>query len=281
MPRIRNADDAVVRGFGDEWARLDQGGFTGPDFKRAFDAYFHIFPWHLLSQNAEGFDLGCGSGRWARAVAPRVGILHCIEPSSEALRVARKNLAGFTGVRFSQSSVEDMNVADGSMDFGYCLGVLHHVPDTRAGIESAVAKLKPGAPFLIYLYYAFDNQPKWFRAIHGVTAAFRVILSRTPFKLRYAASQVIAAAVYWPMARAARIVERLGVSVHSFPLAYYRNRQFYVMRTDALDRFGTRLEKRFTKDEIREMMETAGLRDITFSQTAPFWTAVGIKAGRS
>jgi hypothetical protein len=82
------------------------------------------------------------------------------------------------------------------------------------------------------------------------------------------------------MARAARLVERLGISVHSFPLAYYRDRQFYVMRTDALDRFGTRLEKRFTKDEIREMMETAGLRDITFSQTAPFWTAVGIKAGR-
>lgn len=81
MPRMRNVDDAVVRGFGDQWARLDQGGFTGPDFERAFDAYFHIFPWHLLSQNAEGFDLGCGSGRWARAVAPRVGILHRIEPS--------------------------------------------------------------------------------------------------------------------------------------------------------------------------------------------------------
>jgi ubiquinone/menaquinone biosynthesis C-methylase UbiE len=210
-----------------------------------------------------------------------VGILHCIEPSSEALRVARKNLAGLDGVRFSQSSVEEMNIADGSMDFGYCLGVLHHVPDTRAGIQSAVTKLKPGAPFLIYLYYAFDNQPKWFRAIHGVTAAFRVVLSRTPFQLRYAASQVIAAAVYWPMARAARIVERLGINVHSFPLAYYRDRQFYVMRTDALDRFGTRLEKRFTKAEIREMLETAGLRDITFSQTAPFWTAVGIKAGQS
>ena len=48
------------------------------------------------------------------------------------------------------------------------------------------------------------------------------------------------------------------------------------MRTDALDRFGTSLEKRFTKNEIREMMEECGLTNITFSETL-FWTAVGYK----
>ena len=48
------------------------------------------------------------------------------------------------------------------------------------------------------------------------------------------------------------------------------------MRTDALDRFGTRLERRFTKDEIRAMMEYAGLENIRFSETS-FWTAVGYK----
>jgi hypothetical protein len=48
------------------------------------------------------------------------------------------------------------------------------------------------------------------------------------------------------------------------------------MRTDARDRFGTRLEKRFTKEEVREMMERAGLTDIKFGDKV-FWTAVGIK----
>jgi methylase of polypeptide subunit release factors len=33
--------------------------------------------------------MGCGSGRWARFVAPHVGRLHCIDPSS-ALAVARQ-----------------------------------------------------------------------------------------------------------------------------------------------------------------------------------------------
>jgi hypothetical protein len=61
------------------------------------------------------------------------------------------------------------------------------------------------------------------------------------------------------------------------PLSNYRNKSFYSMRTDALDRLGTRLEHRFTQAEIRRMMEAAGLDDIRFSPTVPFWCAVGIK----
>ena len=53
-------------------------------------------------------------------------------------------------------------------------------------------------------------------------------------------------------------------------------RCFYTMQIDALDRFGTSLEKRFTKSEIREMMEECGLTNITFSETS-FWTAIGFK----
>ena len=49
------------------------------------------------------------------------------------------------------------------------------------------------------------------------------------------------------------------------------------MKTDALDRFGTKLEKRFTKTEISEMMKEADLKNIKFSDKSPFWVAVGEK----
>ncbi len=65
-------------------------------------------------------------------------------------------------------------------------------------------------------------------------------------------------------------------NVEKFPLSQYRNNSFYTMRTDALDRFGTSLEKRFTQNEIRQIMEECGLESITFSETS-FWTAVGFK----
>jgi SAM-dependent methyltransferase len=272
-----NIDSAVVDGFGDEWTRMDQGVLTGREYDEAFESYFHIFPWRLLARNAVGFDLGCGSGRWARGVAPRVGALHCIDASPAALEVARRNLKGVQGVRFHLASVDSIPLLDASMDFGYCLGVLHHVPDTRLGLRCAVSKLRQGAPLLVYLYYAFDNQPTWFRLLHEVSNGGRLLISRAPHGIRYAASQAIAALVYWPLARLARIAERFSADVHSFPLSYYRKRRFYSMRTDALDRFGTRLEKRFTQTEVREMMEEAGLTDIVFSDRAPFWCAVGIR----
>ncbi len=39
------------------------------------------------------------------------------------------------------------------------------------------------------------------------------------------------------------------------------------MRTDALDPFGTRLEKRFTRDEIKGMMIRSGLSHIRFGHS--------------
>ena len=61
-------------------------------------------------------------------------------------------------------------------------------------------------------------------------------------------------------------------------LSEYRERSFYSMRTDARDRFGTPLEKRFRAAEIRQMMSEAGLTDVRLSASPPFWCAVGFRA---
>lgn len=272
--QANNSDPKTVEGFGDEWSRFDQTGMSDEDTKRLFEGYFSIFPWAALPKDAVGFDLGCGSGRWAKLVAPRVGTLHCIDPSI-AIEVARKNLGLHANCEFHQAGVDDIPLIDQSMDFGYSLGVLHHIPDTHAALAACVTKLKPGAPFLLYLYYAFDNRPVWFRVLWQVSDRVRKVVSRMPHGLRHAMSQMIAGLVYWPLARIAKLAEILGVKVANFPLSAYRDRGFYVMRTDALDRFGTRLEQRFTKVEIKAMMASAGLESIKFSEEIPYWCAVG------
>lgn len=272
--KSNNLHVKTVEGFGDEWSRFDQTGMTEQDTKRIFDSYFSIFPWSNLPKNAVGFDLGCGSGRWANLVAPRVGELHCIDPSF-AIEVARKNLRALGNCKFHQAGVDDIPISDQSMDFGYSLGVLHHIPDTRAALAACVSKLKPGSPFLLYMYYAFDNRPVWFRMLWQLSDLVRKLVSGMPHGLRYVMSQVISLLVYWPLARFSKLSERIGVNVNNFPLSAYRNCGFYVMRTDALDRFGTRLEQRFTKLEILNMMKSAGLNNIRFSEETPFWCAVG------
>lgn len=276
ISQVRNVDSAVVKSFGEEWECFDQSALSDAERASLFDAYFAVFPWGALPESPIGFDAGCGSGRWGLLVAPRVGHLHCVDPSN-AIDVAAKNLKHLPNCSFHRSAVDDMPFRDESMDFGYSLGVLHHAPDTQGGIASCVRTLKKGAPFLVYLYYAFDNQPWWFRMVWTLSDAGRVVLSRLPHPLKLAATQLIATLVYWPLARVALLLEWLGANVHSIPLSAYRHRSFYSMRTDALDRFGTSLERRFTRSQIQAMMEFAGLENIQFSQAVPYWCAVGYK----
>lgn len=273
-----NVDRRVVEDFGNEWSRFSQGEEAAEDLKALFDLYFSDFPWQTLPNGAVGFDVGCGTGRWARFVAPRVGVLHCIEPSEKALEVARQNLKKLPNCRFHRAAVDEIPLKESSADFGYALGVLHHVPDPEEGLRRCVEKLKPGAPFLLYLYYAFDNRPGWYGMIWRVSEGLRKIISRMPRVLKMIVSDLIALLVYYPLARVARLLEKTGLNVSYVPLSAYRNRSFYSMRTDALDRFGTRLEHRFTRDEVAAIMRKAGLRDIRFNLEGAFWTAVGFRA---
>ncbi len=271
---LPNVDSRTVSGFGMEWHSFDQSALDNAELQRSFQRYFSIFPWQSLPRSAKGFDLGCGSGRWAKCVSTRVGELNCIDASSQALDVARQNLKAFPHCSFHHASAGHLPFPDRSMDFGYSLGVLHHVPDTGGSLRDCARILKPGAPFLVYLYYALENRPAWYRWLWLCSDWGRKTLSCLPFVLRKIFSEGIALLVYWPLARTARILHRLGILPSSFPLACYRTTGFYTMRTDALDRFGTYLEKRFTRAEIQEMMEGAGFEDILFSEYPPYWCAV-------
>lgn len=277
IKKDNNMDADVVKDFGSEWRRFDQSHLSTSDQAEMFKGYFDIFPWNLLPPDATGADFGCGSGRWAALVAPRVGHLGLVEPSDEALAVARRNLSNAANVSFHHASIDDSLFEEASLDFAYALGVLHHVPDTAKAMQSIARTLKPGAPFLIYLYYAFDQRPWWFRGIWRVSDILRQFISKMPVRLKNVVCEVMALLIYFPLARTAQWLERFGMLSDSWPLAYYRNREYYVMRTDALDRFGTRLEQRFSRDEIKIMLQSAGFTDIRFSDTQPFWCAVGIK----
>lgn len=274
---MENLDRETVDGFGLEWSAFDQSALSKAEKLAIFEGYFSIFPWDRLPKDAAGADIGCGSGRWASLVAPRVGQLHCVDPSREALSVARDNLAGSANVRFHHAAVDAIPIPDGSLDFAYSLGVLHHVPNTADAIRSVASKLKSGAPFLMYLYYAFDNRPVWYRLVWKASDWTRLAVARMPFPIRYAVSQMIAVTVYWPLARMARVLRSAGRLPRNWPLAHYVDRTFYVIRTDALDRFGTRLEHRYTRSQIAAMLEAAGFTQVRFSDSPPYWCAVAIR----
>ncbi|OHB46091.1 MAG: 2-polyprenyl-3-methyl-5-hydroxy-6-metoxy-1,4-benzoquinol methylase, partial [Planctomycetes bacterium GWC2_49_10] len=226
----KNLDEDTVNSFGDEWSRFDQSALSEVEANKILDEYFAVFPWGILPKDATGFDMGCGSGRWARLVAPRIGHLHCIDPSS-ALEVAKSALSTACNVSFHKASVDDVPLPLNSQDFGYSLGVLHHVPDTADAIRSCVAMLKPSAPFLVYLYYAFDNRSVFFKFAWRCSDWLRRGICKLPAQLKYLFTDTLAVVVYYPLARFSLAAERMGFEVSSIPLSYYRSHSFYTMRT--------------------------------------------------
>ena len=116
----------------------------------------------IVSKESVGFDLGCGTGRWAKSVAPKVKKLICIDPSS-AIDIAKRNLSAFNNCEFEKATVDEMSILDNSMDFGYSLGVLHHIPNTELVSNNLSRSLKMARHFcfictivLIIVLYGLD-----------------------------------------------------------------------------------------------------------------------------
>tara|TARA_X000000950_G_scaffold136419_1_gene169596 strand:- start:1352 stop:2182 length:831 start_codon:yes stop_codon:yes gene_type:complete len=272
----KNIDHTVVNEFGKEWQTYRQDKMFGKEQNKIFNNYFNIFPWDQISENSCGIDIGCGSGRWTKVIAPKVKHMHCIEPS-DAIEIAKQNLDENKNISFYKTDIDNIPLNDNSIDFGFCLGVLHHLPDTENGMLNCVKKLKKGAPFLIYIYYNFDNRPKYYYLIWKISDYLRLVISKLPFFLKKNISFLLAAIIYYPLSRLHLFLKFLKINIKNFPLSAYSELSFYTMKTDAYDRFCTRLEKRYSRFQILRMMENSGLQNINFSKKEPYWCAVGIK----
>lgn len=269
-----NVDHATVNHFGEEWTSFTQArGWGAEGLDKVFAQYFAPLPKGALHPNAVVGDFGAGSGRWAVRVAPLVAHLYVLEPSPAAMSVARQNLALFENVTYVSEPIGGPSIPTGQLDVAYSLGVIHHVPDALRALRDVRKTLKPGGIFLGYLYYALENRPRWFRVIWRASDIVRARVSQLPPARKSRATEAAALMVYWPLARTARLLSKVGVPVVQFPLSQYADKSLYVMRNDALDRFGTPLEQRFTRPQIAGMLERAGfdVSTLAFSEGEPFW----------
>lgn len=271
-----NIDNTVVESFGEEWSKFHS--FSREEVTRIGNEYFDIITPDIVNKTSYGIDIGCGSGRWTQFMLDRIGFMEAVDPS-QAIVAADELLAGYKNVRLTQASVDNLPFDDNTFDFAMSIGVLHHIPDTRRAMLDCVKKVKPGGYFYTYLYYSLDNRGWLHKGMLGIATGFRWVISRLPSVLKKLVCDIIAILVYMPFVLVARLFAALGWQklATKVPLGDYRNKSFYIIRNDALDRFGTKLEQRFSRVEVIEMMEAAGLTDVLVSPNSPYWHAVGRK----
>lgn len=271
-----NLDQGVIDSFGHEWATFDYGE---TETSEALDAQFMAYcaPIDLNQFNPKtsvAGDFGAGSGRWASRLIQYFSLVYALEPSDGASTVLKKKFSGEAKIVVLQETVGANSIPLASLDLAMSLGVLHHIPDTGLAIKDVSRRIKPGGVFLCYLYYSLENKPTFYKLIFKAVDGVRRVISVLPQRIKQLVTSAIAALIYWPLARFSKVLNKLRVNTSNIPLHHYADMPFVMLANDALDRFGTSLEQRFSQTEITEMLRAAGfdIATLKFSDSEPFWT---------
>ncbi len=269
-----NIDEEVVSSFGEEWSKFHS--FDEKDLEKISKEYFDILDENVINKSSYCIDIGCGSGRWTKSLLSKGGFFEAIDPS-DAIFAADKLLEGADNVRLSKAATDNIPFPDETFDFGMSIGVLHHIPDTTKALNDCVKKLKRGGHFYVYLYYSLDNKGSVAKLLLSFVTGIRKVVSRLPAALKKVVCDFLAITLYMPPVLLSRFFYAIGFRklAAELPLSSYRNKSFYIIRNDALDRFGTKLEQRFSRAEIIKMMQDAGLDNIIVSPNMPYWHAIG------
>jgi SAM-dependent methyltransferase/uncharacterized protein YbaR (Trm112 family) len=269
------AADPVIAGFDDEWSRFREVGTA--DQSQVFDLYFDLVPATCFAPSLTVLDAGSGAGRWAHEVSQRGPRVIAVD-LGRSIEMTRANTSP-ERVACVQADLRALPLAADAVDWAYSLGVLHHTTAPELGLANVVSSVRPGGLVLLYLYYALDQRGPVFRGVFQAVDLARRVISRQPRAAARAIATVIAASVYWPLARGGAVLERAGAPglAAKLPLSFYRHLSFATMRNDSLDRFGTRLERRYTRAGMQELMREAGLVDVRISDAPPYWHGVGSK----
>ncbi len=266
----------VVQDFGKEWEKFNYlDSYNLESLREQFENYLEPLPDEFRRRNDLIIaDFGAGTGRWAFFLKEFASKIYAVEPAEKAFRVLENRFIGDPKVLILNESIEFNQVPKNALDLAVSLGVLHHIQDTQKAIECIASRIKPGGLFLCYLYYSLENKSNVYQSLWRVSEIFRKIISRFPSSIKFFVTDLIAAILYFPLAKVSFVLGRFGVNVDSIPLHHYKDLSFHVMRNDALDRFGTTLEKRFTQEEILQLLISVGFtqESIQFSKREPFWT---------
>lgn len=267
-------DDRTVADFDYEWAHASRVGTS--ELSEVFGMYFEQVPTGLFSEDKVALDAGCGAGRWAYEVALRGPRVIAVDLGL-SVEIAWANTRKTNRVACVQADIRALPLAPGCVDWSYSLGVVHHLNEPHAPLRQMVRTTRQTGLVVSYLYYALDERGIMYRALFRTVDVLRRGVSRLPRPVVRAISTILALCIYLPLARAAAVLEMLGFdrASRTMPLSFYRRLPLRLMISDSLDRFGTRIEHRFTRQQFAGLLEQSGLVDVTVSPNPPYWHGLG------
>ena len=137
---------------------------------------------------------GCGKGRHTRAVAGWGAQTVIGVDLSRAVEAAYRNTRDLPNVHIIQADIYRLPLRR-AFDYAFSVGVLHPLPDPRAGFASLVRLVRPGGAISAWVYGRENNG--WI--VHLVNPLRERVTSKLPMRWLYALSYLPTILLYLPL----------------------------------------------------------------------------------
>ncbi len=242
--------------FGFEWAKFSD---IFAQYEANFLSYIAPIDKYFFRDKIV-LDAGCGAGRHAYFAAKYgAKMVIALDNSEKAMVSALDNTKGLPNVQVAKVDIYNLT-AEKLVDYIFCIGVLHHLPDPQLGFKKLVQLLEIGGAISIWVYGKKDNNLAMY-----LSEPLRKITTRIPHRLLYYLALLPALVM--------EIANKLKLPI----FAYYARFPFRTKWNDAFDVFSAPSAKYYTLEEIWAWFEQAGLKDIQVSYRMLGGLAKGIK----
>ena len=261
------------RSFGYQWTTFSE---IATDYRENFLTYLHPATPETFRGNL-GLDVGCGFGRHllqaADCGAEMVGM-----DFSAAIESSYQNTKHLPNVRLVQADIYNVPFEAGTFDFVYSIGVLHHLPDPKAGFRALLPLVRPGGAIFIWVYSKSRGITNFFLAL------VRTVTTRLPHPLVNALSFLGAAIDQYCFVLPYQILRHipgLGKVVDRVMLPrikVYSAYPFGVLHADWFDRLAAPIRFYYSEGEVERLAQNAGISDVKVTPTGLYgWRACGIR----
>lgn len=273
-------DDHVAESFGFEWDRFHRGAFeddtvfglTKEEDRRSFFEGMAIDPEQL--RGAVVLDAGCGSGRLTVDLAtlhPDTTFLAMdINPAIQHVFDKAGHLPNLHVVR---GSVFEPPFPDGSIDFVWSNGVIHHTGDTKGAFEALAKKVKPGGRLYVWVY---ERKPSPLVMVRDLLARLHLHPWNWDRRVLYVFCWLLSIPT-WLAVKAMGVVRRSGrVDRRSRLGVLSRDRGLRELVLTWFDVLSPKFRDTYTEDEVEAWFVEAG-----FESCSRYWWPVGISGTRT
>lgn len=281
--------------------RMAQGGAASPGVTaRTSTRYGHLWRRsgrHMLAREESGYhferltaslslppphglvlDAGCGEGIDLANQARRPGLeIIGVELSEGGCQASAERTRGLASASVVQGDLQRLPFADGTFNFIYSYGVLHHLPEPAEGLQELVRVLKPGSRLAVYLYEDFSDRGAAWRGLLRLVNGLRPLTTRMPPLLLEVLCRAASPAVFLACGVPSRLARRIPGGSRFADVMPFRHAQGpWSLWGDLYDRFATPIERRYSRADAVSLFREAGLQDVTIAKDRG-WMVAGNK----